>query len=93
MVSNRPWERMQLDRDTNLTRFIAQEQPPHLAAMAPWEGLGDYYRQSICRGGIPDHAFWDLLFTWSGGIRLFRHTISLWFSDHCPRLTHQDRSE
>ncbi|KAK2032979.1 alpha/beta-hydrolase [Colletotrichum zoysiae] len=38
--------------------FIAAEQPPHLACMAPWEGLGDYYRESICRGGIPDHAFW-----------------------------------
>lgn len=50
-----------------MARFIAQEQPPHLAAIAPWEGLGDFYRQSICRGGIPDHAFWDLLFTWSGG--------------------------
>jgi uncharacterized protein len=35
--------------------------------MAPWEGLGDYYRDSICRGGIPDHAFWDLLFSKFGG--------------------------
>ncbi|KAL6242184.1 hypothetical protein RBB50_010732 [Rhinocladiella similis] len=41
--------------------FIAAEQPPSLKAMAPWEGLGDYYRESICRGGIPDHAFWGLL--------------------------------
>ena len=36
--------------------------------MAPWEGLGDYYRESICRGGIPDHAFWDVLFSWACGI-------------------------
>ncbi|KAF5972967.1 acylase diesterase [Fusarium coicis] len=47
--------------------FIAAEQPPHLACMAPWEGLGDYYRESICRGGIPDHAFWDLLMDWTCG--------------------------
>ncbi|KAF5580074.1 acylase diesterase [Fusarium pseudoanthophilum] len=47
--------------------FIAAEQPPHLACMAPWEGLGDYYRESICRGGIPDHAFWDLLMNWTCG--------------------------
>lgn len=49
-------------------RFIAAEQPPHLACMAPWEGLGDYYRESICRGGIPDHAFWDVLLGWSCGL-------------------------
>ncbi|KAI4934951.1 hypothetical protein J4E86_011393 [Alternaria arbusti] len=47
--------------------FIAAEQPPHLACMAPWEGLGDYYRESICRGGIPDHAFWSLLMAWTCG--------------------------
>ncbi|GIZ45817.1 hypothetical protein CKM354_000896800 [Cercospora kikuchii] len=47
--------------------FIAAEQPPHLACMAPWEGLGDYYRESICRGGIPDHAFWDVLMAWTCG--------------------------
>lgn len=41
--------------------LIAAEQPPHLTAIAPWEGMGDYYRESICRGGIPNHAFWDFL--------------------------------
>ncbi|KAF4871600.1 Cocaine esterase [Colletotrichum siamense] len=47
--------------------FIAAEQPPHLTCIAPWEGLGDYYRESICRGGIPDHAFWDVLMEWACG--------------------------
>lgn len=47
--------------------YIAAEQPPHLACIAPWEGLGDYYRESICRGGIPDHAFWDVLMDWFCG--------------------------
>lgn len=42
-------------------RFIGAEQPPHLKALAPWEGLGDYYRESLCRGGIPDYSFWNLL--------------------------------
>lgn len=54
--------------DLGHIRFIAAEQPPHLACIAPWEGLGDYYRESICRGGIPDHAFWDLLFGWACGM-------------------------
>ena len=44
-----------------LSRFIGAEQPPHLKALAPWEGLGDYYRESLCRGGIPDYSFWHLL--------------------------------
>lgn len=37
--------------------FIAAEQPPHLAAIAPWEGLVDLYRDLILRGGIPDTGF------------------------------------
>ncbi|KPI34684.1 Cocaine esterase [Cyphellophora attinorum] len=41
--------------------FIAAERPPHLKAIAPWEGVGDFYRQSLCRGGIPNTAFWRAL--------------------------------
>ena len=33
--------------------FIAAEQPPHLAAIAPWEGFSDHYREAGTRGGIP----------------------------------------
>ncbi|MDE6284940.1 MAG: CocE/NonD family hydrolase [Bacilli bacterium] len=32
---------------------IAAEQPPHLACIAPWDGAGDLYRESIMEGGIP----------------------------------------
>ncbi|KAK5060100.1 hypothetical protein LTR84_009984 [Exophiala bonariae] len=41
--------------------FIAAEKPPHLVAIAPWEGVGDFYRETLCRGGIPNPLFWDLL--------------------------------
>ena len=37
--------------------FVAAEQPPHLAAIAPWEGMSDIYRDLVARGGIPDLAF------------------------------------
>ncbi len=37
--------------------FIAAEQPPHLAAIAPWEGLCDQYREDVARGGIANAAF------------------------------------
>jgi predicted acyl esterase len=30
----------------------ASEQPPHLAAICPWEGLSDYYREFCRHGGI-----------------------------------------
>ena len=35
----------------------AAEQPAHLAAIAPWEGLTDVYRDVIARGGVPRTAF------------------------------------
>ena len=36
---------------------IAAEQPPHLACIAPWEGTGDIYRESLFEGGIPALGF------------------------------------
>lgn len=37
--------------------FIAATRPPHLKAIAPWNGQSDLYRNSIALGGIPDVAF------------------------------------
>ena len=37
--------------------FTAAEQPPHLTAIAPWEGMSDLYRDLIMRGGMPDFGF------------------------------------
>lgn len=37
--------------------FAAAERPPHLAAIAPWEGQTDAYRETILQGGIADVAF------------------------------------
>ena len=37
--------------------FAAAERPPHLAAIAPWEGMSDIYRDLVVRGGIPDFPF------------------------------------
>ncbi len=37
--------------------FIAETQPPHLSAIAPWNGISDVYRQNMMFGGIPDVAF------------------------------------
>lgn len=37
--------------------FAAAEQPGHLAAIAPWEGFSDLYRDLLCWGGIPTTQF------------------------------------
>ena len=36
---------------------IAAQQPPHLAAICPWEGTSDIYRESAFEGGIPASSF------------------------------------
>lgn len=41
--------------------FIAAERPRHLAAIAPWEGLADTYRNGVAPGGIVDPGFIDWL--------------------------------
>ena len=40
---------------------IAAEQPPHLVCIAPWEGTGDLYRESLYEGGIPALGFNDFI--------------------------------
>lgn len=41
--------------------FIAAERPPHLKCIAPLEGASDVYRELLCRGGVPQTAFWGYL--------------------------------
>ncbi|WP_433678284.1 CocE/NonD family hydrolase [Nocardia sp. CA-119907] len=36
---------------------IAAQQPPHLAAIAPWEGTYDQFSEALYEGGIPGLAF------------------------------------
>jgi len=37
--------------------FTAAEQPPHLVAINPSEGVSDVYRDLVMRGGMPDTGF------------------------------------
>jgi predicted acyl esterase len=41
--------------------FTAAEQPKHLAAINPWEGVSDVYRDLVMRGGMPDTGFAERL--------------------------------
>ncbi len=40
---------------------VAELNPPHLAAINPWEGWTDTYREVATHGGIPDTHFWGTL--------------------------------
>jgi predicted acyl esterase len=39
----------------------AAANPPHLAAINPWEGWSDSYREVVRHGGIPETSFWPYL--------------------------------
>ena len=41
--------------------FVAALAPPHLAAINPWEGWSDTYREVARHGGIPETCFWRYL--------------------------------
>jgi uncharacterized protein len=41
--------------------WTAMHQPPHLKAIAPWEGFSDLYRDVTRRGGIPWTPFIDFV--------------------------------
>lgn len=40
---------------------VAGLNPPHLAAINPWEGWSDTYREVARHGGIPETSFWPYL--------------------------------
>ena len=37
---------------------VAALKPPHLAAICPWEGVSDFYRELAFHGGIPETYFY-----------------------------------
>lgn len=42
----------------NIQWRVASLHPPHLAAINPWEGWSDTYREFAFHGGIPETWFW-----------------------------------
>lgn len=42
---------------------VAALNPPHLAAINPWEGWTDTYREVVRHGGIPETYFWPYIQT------------------------------
>ncbi|MEV6180533.1 CocE/NonD family hydrolase [Streptomyces sp. NPDC052015] len=75
--------------------FTAVEQPPHLAAINPWEGVSDVYRDLVLRGGMPDTGFAEQLQNnsyWGRGQReewLRIHNSQEW-PDYCDEANTED---
>ncbi|KAJ1027679.1 hypothetical protein NDA16_002018 [Ustilago loliicola] len=55
--------------------FIGESQAPHLAALAPWEGLTDNYRSVVARGGVLNLNFAKAIF----GLLCGRDQLELMF--------------
>ncbi|GAA4722139.1 CocE/NonD family hydrolase [Nocardioides endophyticus] len=49
--------------------FVAALKPPHLAAINPFEGWNDTYREVVRHGGIPSSWFWPYLWDRWGASR------------------------
>jgi predicted acyl esterase len=45
---------------------VAAANPPHLAAINPWEGVSDFYRELATHGGIPETSFSPM---WQNSVR------------------------
>jgi putative CocE/NonD family hydrolase len=45
---------------------VAAANPPHLAAINPWEGVSDFYREFATHGGIPETSFGPM---WQDSVR------------------------
>ena len=50
--------------------MIAQHRPPHLAAMQPWQGTSDFYRDRTRKGGILSSGFVQM---WWNAVVLNQH--------------------
>ncbi|TPM79148.1 CocE/NonD family hydrolase [Mesorhizobium sp. B2-3-3] len=77
--------------------FIAAERPPSLAAIAPWEGFTDHFRQTGNRGGIPAPSFPEaIIVTLAGKNRVEdqplmiqrEQLITPYWQDKAARLEH-----
>ncbi len=56
---------------------IAATRPPHLAAINPWEGWSDTYREVVRHGGIPETAFWPYIARrWAYGTNLAEDLVA-----------------
>jgi predicted acyl esterase len=79
---------------------VAATRPPHLAAICPWEGFSDCYRDFARPGGVREDgfvAFWSAMLERGGRMtedfrqeQLARPLFDDWWSAHTPELERID---
>jgi predicted acyl esterase len=55
---------------------VANLQPPHLAAILPWEGWSDLYRDSVFHGGLFNQRFYGTWWPDVMGKQLLENNVS-----------------
>ncbi|MDI3403209.1 CocE/NonD family hydrolase [Streptomyces cavernicola] len=61
---------------------VAELAPPHLAAINPWEGFTDPYREVVRHGGIPSTWMWPYLWDRWGASRTQIEDLELETAEH-----------
>ncbi|KAJ5759688.1 hydrolase CocE/NonD family protein [Penicillium odoratum] len=68
--------------------WTGAENPPHLACLAPWEGISDLYEDQVRRGGIPNPGFIDGMFR--GDVASATGSKSIDFNAMCYKYPHRN---
>lgn len=74
----------------------AATRPPHLAAICPWEGFSDFYRDFACPGGVQENGFlamWSRMTLRAGRVQQdplaeqqARPLVDEWWQSRNPQL-------
>ncbi|CAG7971979.1 unnamed protein product [Penicillium salamii] len=72
--------------------FIAAEKPPHLTALAPWEGFTDTMRDQDMRGGIPQTGLNEDFIEIQSGNHFIDDTVHMALREPNDTLYWQDKA-
>ncbi|MET0456371.1 MAG: CocE/NonD family hydrolase [Mycobacterium sp.] len=81
-IAEQPWSNQKVGMAGNSWLGISQwiiaaERPPHLSAIAPWEGLSDIYRDLVAPGGVPYRDFLALLLSHHYGRNRYEDVLAM----------------
>ncbi len=65
--------------------FAAVQHPPHLAAICPWEGFNDVYRDFVYPGGVRENGFSRLWLDKAGKAARIRTNLEIEANRHTDR--------
>ena len=72
--------------------FIAAEKPPHLTAVAPWEGFVDTMRDQALRGGVPQTGLNEDFLEIQSGNQFIDDTVHMALREPNDSLYWQDKA-